>query len=212
MRRPATSASPVVGSVVPDDDRPVRLPPRPASITFALYALKIRAALIISILVTTIIALIAGVETIPSHARRRRPSFSTLGSVQTCSRSSPSSALRDRGPDDLRDHAHATSSTRWARSPASPPRPAWPSEDGTVPGHRPRPARRQRRRDRRRRRRRLVEHDLHRERRRRRRGRPDRLRVGRHRRPVPARDLPRRRSPASSRPRRRRRPSSSSAT
>ena len=36
-----------------------------------------------------------------------------------------------------------------------------------------------------------LEHDLHRERGGRRRGRPDRLRLGRHRRPVPARDPPR---------------------
>jgi AGZA family xanthine/uracil permease-like MFS transporter len=47
-------------------------------ITIALWVLKIRAALIISILVTTVIALIAGVSTIPSQITVT-PSFSTLG-------------------------------------------------------------------------------------------------------------------------------------
>ena len=48
-------------------------------ITFALYALKIRAALIISILVTTVIALVAGVTSIPSSGLAIAPNFSTLG-------------------------------------------------------------------------------------------------------------------------------------
>jgi len=47
-------------------------------ITIALWVLKIRAALIISILVTTVIALIAGVSTIPSSFTAT-PSFSTIG-------------------------------------------------------------------------------------------------------------------------------------
>jgi len=47
-------------------------------ITFSLYVLRIRAALIISILVTTIVALIAGVATVPSSITVT-PSFSTLG-------------------------------------------------------------------------------------------------------------------------------------
>jgi AGZA family xanthine/uracil permease-like MFS transporter len=47
-------------------------------ITFALYVLKIRAALIISILVTTIVALIAGVAKVPDSLTVT-PSFSTLG-------------------------------------------------------------------------------------------------------------------------------------
>jgi AGZA family xanthine/uracil permease-like MFS transporter len=47
-------------------------------ITVSLYVLKIRAALIISILVTTIIALIAGVTTVPANLTVT-PSFSTLG-------------------------------------------------------------------------------------------------------------------------------------
>ena len=47
-------------------------------ITFTLYALKIRAALIISILVTTVIALITGVQTIPSPLVVT-PDFGTLG-------------------------------------------------------------------------------------------------------------------------------------
>lgn len=47
-------------------------------ITFGLYVLKIRAALIISILATTVIALITGVTTIPSGLTAT-PSFSTLG-------------------------------------------------------------------------------------------------------------------------------------
>jgi adenine/guanine/hypoxanthine permease len=47
-------------------------------ITFSLYVLKIRAALIISILVTTIVALIAGVAKVPDSITVT-PSFSTLG-------------------------------------------------------------------------------------------------------------------------------------
>jgi len=47
-------------------------------ITFALYVLKIRAALIISIFATTIIALVAGVASWPSTLTVT-PSFSTLG-------------------------------------------------------------------------------------------------------------------------------------
>ena len=47
-------------------------------ITFALYVLKIRAALIISIFVTTVVALVAGVTTWPSTLTVT-PSFSTLG-------------------------------------------------------------------------------------------------------------------------------------
>jgi len=48
------------------------------AITIILFVLKIRAALIISILATTIIALIVGVASIPSDLVRA-PSFSTLG-------------------------------------------------------------------------------------------------------------------------------------
>ena len=48
------------------------------AITFLLYALKIRAALIISIIATTIIALLTGVSTIPSQFAVT-PSFGTLG-------------------------------------------------------------------------------------------------------------------------------------
>jgi AGZA family xanthine/uracil permease-like MFS transporter len=47
-------------------------------ITFSLYVLKIRAALIISILVTTIVALIAGVAKVPDNLAVT-PSFTTLG-------------------------------------------------------------------------------------------------------------------------------------
>jgi adenine/guanine/hypoxanthine permease len=47
-------------------------------ITFALYVLKIRAALIISILVTTVIALIVGVTKVPAGLTMT-PSFSTIG-------------------------------------------------------------------------------------------------------------------------------------
>lgn len=47
-------------------------------LTIALYVLKIRAALIISILVTTLIAFVAGVTSIPSNLVLT-PSFSTLG-------------------------------------------------------------------------------------------------------------------------------------
>ncbi len=48
-------------------------------ITFVLYALKIRAALIISILATTVIAIITGVQTIDTSTLVATPSFSTLG-------------------------------------------------------------------------------------------------------------------------------------
>ena len=49
-------------------------------ITFALYALKIRAALIISILVTTIIAIVAGVTSVPPASDLIvGPNFATLG-------------------------------------------------------------------------------------------------------------------------------------
>jgi AGZA family xanthine/uracil permease-like MFS transporter len=47
-------------------------------ITFSLYVLKIRAALIISILVTTVVALVAGVTKLPD-TWTVTPSFSTLG-------------------------------------------------------------------------------------------------------------------------------------
>ena len=48
-------------------------------ITMSLYVLKIRAALIISIFVTTIVALIAGVTKIPADGLTVTPSFTTLG-------------------------------------------------------------------------------------------------------------------------------------
>lgn len=48
------------------------------AITTALYVLKIRAALIVSILVTTVVALVAGVASIPSTLTLS-PSFSTIG-------------------------------------------------------------------------------------------------------------------------------------
>jgi AGZA family xanthine/uracil permease-like MFS transporter len=48
-------------------------------ITFVLYALKIRAALIISILATTVIAILTGVQTIDTTNLVATPSFSTLG-------------------------------------------------------------------------------------------------------------------------------------
>lgn len=48
------------------------------AITFILYALKIRAALIISIAVTTVVALIVGVSTVPSDLAIT-PNWSTLG-------------------------------------------------------------------------------------------------------------------------------------
>ena len=50
------------------------------AITFVLYAMKIRAALIISILVTTIVAIVAGVTSIPPTSQLVvGPNFSTLG-------------------------------------------------------------------------------------------------------------------------------------
>jgi AGZA family xanthine/uracil permease-like MFS transporter len=47
-------------------------------VTFALYAMKVRGALIISIAVTAVIGLIAGVTSVPSNLTLT-PSFSTLG-------------------------------------------------------------------------------------------------------------------------------------
>jgi adenine/guanine/hypoxanthine permease len=48
------------------------------AITFILYAMRIRAALVISILVTTIIALVLGVASVPNNLAVT-PSFATLG-------------------------------------------------------------------------------------------------------------------------------------
>ena len=48
-------------------------------ITFALYALKIRASLIISILVTTIVAILVGVQKVDTSHLVATPSFGTLG-------------------------------------------------------------------------------------------------------------------------------------
>ena len=48
-------------------------------ITISLYVLKIRAALIISIFVTTIVALIAGVTKFPDNGLTVTPAFTTLG-------------------------------------------------------------------------------------------------------------------------------------
>ena len=95
----------------------------------------------------------------------------------------------DGAAHDLRDHAdrllrHDGHGDRRRRR----SRPVAPGRLG--PGRRSRSAGRQHRRDRRWRRRDQLEHDLHRERRGRGRGRPDRVRLGHHRRPLPARDLP----------------------
>ncbi len=50
------------------------------AITFVLYAMKIRAALIISILVTTVIAIVTGVQAVPPADKLiAGPSFATLG-------------------------------------------------------------------------------------------------------------------------------------
>jgi adenine/guanine/hypoxanthine permease len=50
------------------------------AITFVLYAMRIRAALIISILVTTVIAIVAGVTSVPSADKLIvGPNFATLG-------------------------------------------------------------------------------------------------------------------------------------
>ena len=62
-------------------------------ITFVLYALKVRAALIISIVVTTIIAIVTGVQSVDTSHLVITPNFSTLGlGLRIRSRSSPSSA------------------------------------------------------------------------------------------------------------------------
>jgi AGZA family xanthine/uracil permease-like MFS transporter len=49
------------------------------AITVALYVMKIRAALIISILLTTVVAILVGVSAIPSADQFHGPDFSTLG-------------------------------------------------------------------------------------------------------------------------------------
>jgi adenine/guanine/hypoxanthine permease len=54
-------------------------------ITIALYVLKVRAAIIISIFLTTVIALIAGVTKIPPGGLTVTPSFSTLGNFDLTS-------------------------------------------------------------------------------------------------------------------------------
>jgi adenine/guanine/hypoxanthine permease len=48
-------------------------------ITFGLYAMKLRGALIISIIVTSVIAFVAGVTSVPSTGLTLAPSFSTVG-------------------------------------------------------------------------------------------------------------------------------------
>ena len=73
--------------------------------TVALYARKVPAALLISILVTTVIAIVVGR---PAAARRTfvaTPDFSTLGAVRPRRTSSPCSARLAARPDDLQLHA-----------------------------------------------------------------------------------------------------------
>ena len=76
----------IVGQTFPSPPVAVAFPSTPPQfvfvigllITFGLYAMKIRGALIISILVTAAIALVAGVTSVPSNLALT-PSFSTLG-------------------------------------------------------------------------------------------------------------------------------------
>ncbi len=76
----------IVGQTFPSPPVAVAFPSTPSQfvfvigllITFGLYAMKIRGALIISILVTAAIALLAGVTSVPSNLALT-PSFSTLG-------------------------------------------------------------------------------------------------------------------------------------
>ncbi len=148
------------------------------AITIALYVMKIRAALIISIFVTTVIAIVTGVQAVPSNLTAT-PSFADARPVRRHQRVQPARTA-DGAPDDLRDHAdrllrHDGDGDRRGRR----GRPVPPGRIGA--GVRPRPARRQRRGDCRRRRGHQLEHDLHRERGGRCRRRQDRLRLGRHR-------------------------------
>ena len=181
------------------------------AITFILYARSIRAALIISILVTTIIAIVAGVQKVDTSTLVRRRASRRSGSAcdpfQVFTKLGFVTAILTIFAIMLSDFFDTMGTVTGIAAEAG-----LAERRRLGAGRRARPDRRQHRGDRRRRWRRLLEHDLHRERGRRRRGRPDRLRLGRHGRAVPARDLPvadRRAHPVRRRPRR---PSSSSAT
>ena len=180
-----------------DPGRPSRSRPTAAQfvfligliITIALYVLKIRAALIISILATTVVALIPG-----RRPRTRRDSCRLPPTSTSCPASAPSASSTSARCSPswawstavltifaimltrlLRHDGHRHRRRRRGR----------PDERGrNGPRRRPGPGRRLRRGDGRRHGRHVVEHDLHRERGGRRRGRPDRLRVGRDRRPA----------------------------
>jgi len=145
-------------------------------ITFGLYALRIRAALIISIIVTTIIAILLGVQKV-DPTLVSTPSFSTVGlglqdPFQVFAKLGVVSAILTIFAIMLSDFFDTMGTVTGIAAEAG-----LAGEDGSVPGI-GRVLRR------------VVEHDLHRERGRRGRGWSDRLRVGRHRHPVPARDLP----------------------
>ena len=75
----AGSATPgPVGPGLPDDARPVRVPRSGLLSRSSCSSRKIRGALIISILVTTVVALLAGIAKLPTTFAAT-PSFATLG-------------------------------------------------------------------------------------------------------------------------------------
>ena len=103
------------------------------AITVVLYVRKVPAALVLSIVITSVIAFIVGVTTVPpdlipgARTSRRWAQFD-LGNVFT------TLGVLAADPDDLQRSCSRTSSTRWARPRRSPSRPASPTEDGKVPG------------------------------------------------------------------------------
>ena len=141
------------------------------AITIVLYVRKVPAALIISIVITSILAFIVGVTTIPAGGLIQAPRFDTLlqfdltkvfgtlgvlGAILTIFTMMLTDFFDTMGTATaITEQAGLTTRRRQGA------------------GHRPRPAGRQRRRHRRWRRWHQLEHELHRERRRRRGGRPN---------------------------------------
>ncbi len=101
------------------------------AITVALYALKVKASLIISIIVTTIIALIVGVSTLPSTYPT--PSFATFNHADWYGALFGKVEPHRRPADDLRRHAQRLLRHDGHRHRRSPPRPAWPRKTAPFP-------------------------------------------------------------------------------
>ena len=157
-------------------------------LTIVLWVLKIRAALVISILVTTVLALDRGRDRRSRATSTITPSFSTLGQfnlTEVFSVLPLLTAITVIYTIMLTDFFDTMGTVTGVAAEAG-----LANEDGSVPGigrvlivdsvaAAVGGARR-----------RELQHDLHRVRGGRRRRRPDRPRVDRHRRPVPAGDLP----------------------